>query len=147
MIRSATNDDIPRLVELAALLHRTSTYAAMEFDGGIVGSFMEQLISGVGVVFVAEIDGVVVGGLAGGITEQWFSSEKIAFDYSFFIDPKSRSGFTATKLARAFINWATTMGAKHVQIGITTGINVEGTSRFYRALGFEDAGIFFNMEL
>lgn len=147
MIRPATTDDIPRIVELAELLHSTSTYACMIFDGGLVASFMEQLISGTGVVFLAEIDGVVVGGFAGGITEQWFSPDLLAFDYSFFIEPAHRSGFTAIKLARAFINWAKAMGAKHIQIGITTGINLEGTSRFYRALGFKDSGLFFNMEL
>lgn len=147
MIRPATNDDIPRIIELGHLLHQSSSYAGMEFDPGMAGSFIESLISGLGVVFVAEIDGVVVGGLAGGITEQWFSSELLAFDYSFFIDPKTRSGITATKLVKAFTSWAKLRGAKHVQIGITTGINVEGTSRFYRALGFEDAGLFFNKEL
>jgi L-amino acid N-acyltransferase YncA len=147
MIRPATNDDIPRIIELGRLLHQSSSYAAMEFDEGMAASFIEQLISGVGVVFVAEIDGVVVGGIAGGITEQWFSSELLAFDYSFFIDPKTRSGITATKLVRAFTEWARLKGAKHIQIGITTDINVEGTSRFYRALGFEDAGLFFNKEL
>lgn len=144
MIRTATVDDIPRIIELGHMLHQSSSYAGMEFDPGMAASFMEQLISGVGVVFVAEINGEVVGGIAGGITEQWFSSELLAFDYSFFIDPKARSGITATKLVKAFTSWAKLRGAKHVQIGITTGINVEGTARFYRALGFEDAGLFFN---
>lgn len=147
MIRPATPDDIPRLVELGRLLHSTSRYADQAYDDGIAGGFFEQLISGVGVVFVAERDCVVIGGLAGGITEQWFSTELLAFDYSFFIEPGARHGITATRLVNAFTHWAKARGANRVQIGITTGINVEGTARFYRAQGFEDAGLFFEKAL
>lgn len=147
MIRPATNDDIPRIIELGHLLHQTSSYASMTFDPGMAASFIESLISGLGVVFVADVGGVIVGGIAGGITEQWFSSDLLAFDYSFFIDPKVRSGITATRLMLTFTEWARLKGAKNIQIGITTGINEEGTARFYRSLGFVDSGLFFNKEL
>lgn len=147
MIRPATIDDIPRMVELGHQLHQNSRYASQEYDGGIVSSFIEGLISGHGVAFVAEISGQVVGGFLGGITEQWFSTQKVAFDYSFFIEPKHRHGITAVKLLKAFEHWAVGMGADHIQIGITTDINTEGTSRFYRAMGFDDIGQFFGKEV
>lgn len=147
MIRPATHDDVPRLIELGAKLHQTSSYAGMTFMPEKAAVFLHALIDGVGVIFVAEVEGVVVGGFAGAVTEQWFSNDLLAYDYSFFIDPKTRSGITATKLLLTFIEWARIKGAKTIQIGITTGINVSGTADFYRSLGFVDAGRFFNKEL
>ncbi|CAM4032090.1 GNAT family N-acetyltransferase [Ectopseudomonas alcaliphila] len=143
MIRPATIDDIPRLVELGHLLHQTSRYSSHAYDGDVVGSFMAQLIAGTGVVFVAERDGKVIGALLGGITEQWFSTELLAFEYAFFVEPGARHGIISARLVQALTTWAELRGAKHVQIGVTTGINVEGTAQFYRAHGFQDAGLFF----
>ena len=147
MIRPAKHADVPRLIEVGALLHATSSYAETAFNPGKAAKLLDSLIDGLGVVFVAEIGGMVVGGFAGAVTEQWFSDELIAYDYSFFLDPKTRSGITATRLMLSFIEWAKLKGAKHIQVGITTGINVEGTSKFYRSLGFSDAGIFFKRDI
>lgn len=147
MIRPARFEDIPRLVELGTMLHQQSSYADMPFDRVKVAGFLASLIGGAGVLFVEDRDGVVIGGLAGGITEQWFSSEKVAFDYSFFIEPSHRGGITAIALIKAFIAWARIKGAARITMGITTGINVEATSKFYRRLGFKDVGPLFSMEV
>ncbi|UXZ44498.1 GNAT family N-acetyltransferase [Pseudomonas soli] len=147
MIRAATHADIPRLVELGTLLHDTSTYAATSFKPDKVARFLGQLIDGLGVVFAAEVDGVVVGGFAGAITEQWFSDDLLAYDYSLFIEPGKRQGAIAIKLILAFQNWAKAKGAKHIHMGITTGINTEGTARLYKYLGFQYVGPLFTMEV
>lgn len=147
MIRAATHDDIPRLVELGQLLHDTSSYATSGINPEKVAKLLGQLIDGLGVVFAAEVGGEVVGGFAGAITEQWFSDDLIAFDYSLFIEPSKRQGLTALKLVLAFQNWAKAKGAKEIRMGITTGMNVEGTSRLYRHLGFEYVGPLFHMEI
>ncbi|MFY1029147.1 GNAT family N-acetyltransferase [Pseudomonas asiatica] len=147
MIRAATHDDIPRLVELGQLLHDTSSYAGSGIKPEKIADLLGQLIDGLGVVFAAEVDGEVVGGFAGAITEQWFSDDLIAFDYSLFIEPSKRQGLTALKLVLAFQNWAKAKGAKEIRMGITTGMNVEGTSRLYRHLGFEYVGPLFRMEI
>lgn len=147
MIRPATHDDVPRLIDLGAMLHQTSTYAATSFIPEKAASFLHALIDGAGVIFVAEVGGEVVGGFAGAVTEQWFSDDLLAYDYSFFLDPSTRSGITATRLLITFIEWARIKGAKRIQIGITTGIHVSGTSDFYRSHGFSDAGLFFSKEL
>lgn len=147
MIRAATHADIPRLVELGTLLHDTSTYAATSFNPDKVARFLGQLIDGLGVVFAAEVNGVVVGGFAGAITEQWFSDDLLAYDYSLFIEPSKRQGVMALKLILAFQNWAKAKGAKHIHMGITTGINTEGTARLYTRLGFQYVGPLFTMEV
>jgi GNAT superfamily N-acetyltransferase len=143
MIRAAQLTDVPAIVEIGAVLHCTSVYRDIAFNRDKVADLMRSLINGAGVVFVAERDGVVVGGMAGGVTAHWFSDELVGFEYSFFVLPEARHGLIATKLLLAMKAWCKAKGAKTLRIGITTGINVEGTSRFYRHMGFVDAGNLF----
>lgn len=147
MIRPATHDDVPRLVELGTLLHQTSCYSEMGYSAEKVEKHLRALIDGLGVVFAAEVDGKVVGGFAGAVAEQWFSNDLIAFDYSVFIEPGRRQGILASRLILTFKEWARIKGAKQIHMGITTAMNVEGTARLYRHLGFREAGPLFKMEI
>ncbi|CAI8724584.1 GNAT family N-acetyltransferase [Pseudomonas sp. IT-P4] len=147
MIRPAIHSDVPRLVELAILLHATSNYSTMAFDAEKTGNFMRELIDGLGVVFVAEVGGEVVGGVAAGITDQWFSNDLIVFDYSIFIDPSRRSGITAMRLVNTLKEWGRIKGAKQLHMGIGTGIHVEGTVKLYQACGLNHFGPLMMMEL
>lgn len=147
MIRSAQLSDVARIVEIGAALHAESDYRDISYNPQKVGALMELLIQGGGVVFVAEKSGEVVGGIAGGVTDHWFSDELTGFEYSFFVLPEHRHGLVAMKLLLAMKAWCKAMGAKTLRIGITTGINTEGTARFYRHMGFRDAGNLFEMEL
>jgi len=147
MIRPATMADTMRIVEIGEALHRESTYRDIPYCRDKVIALMRSLIQGGGVVFVAEKGGEVVGGIAGGVTSHWFSDELTGFEYSFFVLPEHRHGLVAMKLLLAMKAWCTSKGARTLRIGITTGINVEGTARFYRHMGFRDAGNLFEMEL
>lgn len=147
MIRPATIADIPRIIELGTILHQTTSYAAQPFNPEKAAAFMAALIGGEGVVFVAEIDGVVVGGMAGGIVDQWFNDDLIAYDYSIFVEPTRRNGIIAARLIRVFEEWARIKGAKQINMGIGTDVNVAGTSRLYESLGLKHFGPLFVKEL
>lgn len=148
MIRPAKHSDVPRLIELGAILHSTSNYSKMAYSPEKSASFLHDLINGLGgVVFVAEVGGEVVGGMAGGITDQWFSDDLIAYDYSIFIEPARRSGITAVRLIKTFEQWAILKGAKQLHMGIGTGINVEGTVRLYQSCGLNHFGPLMMKEL
>ena len=147
MIRPAQMADTMRIVDIGEALHEASTYREIPYSREKVTGLMRSLIQGAGVVFVAEKDGQIVGGIAGGVTSHWFSDELTGFEYSFFILPEHRHGLVAMKLLLAMKAWCTAKGAKTLRIGITTGINVEGTARFYRYMGFEDAGQLFEWKL
>lgn len=142
MIRPATLADVPRIVDLGAAMHAESIYRDQPYLPQKVAALMLHLISGAGVVFVSERDGDVVGGMAGGIAPNWFNDEPIAFEYGLFLAPHARHGITAAKLIRAFCVWAERRGAKRLRVGITTGVQVEGTAALYRSLGFADGGVF-----
>lgn len=147
MIRPAEERDVEELVSLGRLLHDLSSYREFGYSDEKVAKLLSQLIASPdGCVFVSEQRGEIVGGFAGGITEQWFSTDVVAFDLSLFLHPQKRSGFTAIRLVRAFIAWAKSKGAREIQLGITTGMNEDGTSELYRSLGFEHRGTLFRME-
>jgi len=148
MIRPARHSDVPRLIELGNLLHASSNYSKMTYCPDKSASFLHDLINGLGgVVFVAEVSGEVVGGMAGGITDQWFSDDLIAYDYSIFIEPARRSGITAISLIKTFEQWAILRGAKQLHMGIGTGINVESTVRLYQSCGLNHFGPLMMKEL
>ena len=147
MIRPAKHSDVPRLIELGNILHATSNYASMNYSTEKSANFLHDLINGAGVVFVAEVAGEVVGGMAGGLTDQWFSDDLIAYDYSLFVEPSKRNGVIAIRLIQTFQEWARIKGAKQIHMGIGTGVNVEGTTRLYESQGLRNIGPLLMMEI
>ena len=148
-VRPATLTDVDRLVELGELLHGMSSYARYSYDPAKVARLLSNVMTGGGVVFVAtDAEGNVVGGIAGAVTEHWFSSvDKHGFDLSFFMHPEHRHGMVALKLLRTFETWCAIKGATEIRIGITTGMNVESTTRLYEYCGFAQSGALFTKEV
>lgn len=147
MIRSAKHSDVPRLIELGTMLHQISSYSTMAFCPEKSAAFLHELINGQGVVFVAEVNGEVVGGMAGAVIDQWFSNDLIAYDYSLFVEPTKRNGVIAIRLIQTFKEWAKLKGAKQIYMGIGTGVSVEGTTRLYESQGLRNIGPLLMMEI
>jgi GNAT superfamily N-acetyltransferase len=68
--------------------------------------------------FLAVNDGPegIDGGLAGMLTEFWFSRERLACDLAFFVRPSRRGSIAAVRLVQAFVAWARERGAAEVSI-------------------------------
>ncbi|TYL43910.1 GNAT family N-acetyltransferase [Dickeya sp. ws52] len=146
MIRPATKDDIPALVALGLQMHHESRYRVFSFDEEKCTALAEQLIDvPFGVVLVAEHGGVIVGWMGGGIAEQWFSHDRLAFEYGVFISKEHRGGSAGCRLVKAFIQWAKDTGATEIRMGITTGVNEDRTGALYQKLGFARAGQLYSM--
>lgn len=147
MIRPATDADVPAIAELGRLLHQESDeYRGISYDVDKVCETMRGLLSCGGVIFLYESGGELCGGLAGSIGEFWFSREKISGDFSLFVKPEHRHGLIAVKLILAFQAWSKQLGARRMQMGITTGIHAERTGRLYQSLGMRHAGLLFNKD-
>lgn len=149
MIRHANTGDIPVLIELGMRMYLESQYAdTSPFDEQKCADLAKQLIgSPVGCVLVAEKDGQIVGWMAGGIGEQWFSRKLMAFEYGLFIAPGQRGGSAAPRMVKAFIAWAKNNGAAVVNMGITTGVHEERTGTTYERLGLQRFGSLYSMEV
>ncbi len=112
-----------------------------------VQSLRSVIASPAGCVLVAEKEGVVIGWMAGGIAEQWFSRQLMAFEYGLFVAPEHRGGTAGPRLAKAFITWAKEHGAALINMGITTGVHEERTGEMYSRLGLKRSGLLYSMEV
>lgn len=149
MIRNATAGDIPALIELGTRMYLESRYSENSpFDADKCAELAESLIySAAGCVLVAEKNGQVIGWLGGGIAEQFFSRQLMAFEYGLFVAPEHRGGSAGPRLARAFIEWSKEHGAAVINMGITTDVHAERTGQLYSRLGLQRTGLLYSMEV
>lgn len=143
MIRPATPDDLPRLLELGAAMHAESRFRTVAFSRGKVEKLLGNLMQGAGCVLVAERDGEIIGGFAGGLTPYYFSEELMATDLALFVSSDRRGGIAAVALIRSFIEWAYEHGAREVLLGTNFGED-SPANELYRRIGLQQVGNLFS---
>lgn len=147
-VRPATVADIPEMVAMGRALHDESPrYARLGFDQEKVEQLIRSMVVGTlvtdptGGALVAEKGGKLVGMIGGFIASPFFSRDKFASDYTFYVRPEQRRrGRAAIALMRAFEAWAAEQGAVDILPGISTMIDAESTVSFYEKLGYERYG-------
>jgi L-amino acid N-acyltransferase YncA len=146
MIRLATLDDLPMIVMLGREMHGSTDFADLDFDAERVKqTFTELMALGQFVVVAENINGDVVGGMAGKCTQSWFGKDMIATDIALFVQSDARGGVMAVQLIKAFTVWAKMAGARQVRPGVATGNQrAEG---LYGQLGFRRCGTHFCMDI
>lgn len=140
MIREATIDDIPKLVEMGRSLHDETTYKHVEYSPERVAETCRLMISN-GFLVVAEKGGQVVGVMMGDVYVPWYTTERMGIDYTLYITPEHRNGLIAVKMIKRFEAWCISMGAKQIRPGIGTGD--PNAIRLYKALGYRSVGEWF----
>lgn len=147
MIRQATTGDIPRMLELGRVMHAESRYSVHAWNDAKVHALIVQLIeSEDGLALVAEHDGEIVGGFIGYVGEHYFTDVLVASDYALFVGMSHRGAMAGKRLIGAYVEWAKSRGAAMIQIGITTGVAVDASSRLVESCGFRNVGNLFEME-
>jgi GNAT superfamily N-acetyltransferase len=142
MIRAAAVHDVDALVACGEVMHKESEYSFMPYDKQKVKTvILHHMIEGC--VFVADVGGKVVGGLIGGVTDHFFNDDLHGYELAVFILPEHRGGSSALKMMKAFEMWCVDMGAKCIDLGITTGVHEDVTGRFYEKLGYNRSGSLF----
>ena len=136
-IRTATQDDLPRLLELGQQLHEESPrWSRIPFSRARAAQTLtNMMLSADGVIFVAEKGGRVVGGIAGLIQDHWACDARVAHEASFFMDPEHRGSFAACRLICSLVAWARVRNAAWLYVGTSTGVDPETTARLYERLG------------
>lgn len=142
MIRAATPNDLNALLELGCAMHAESAYHYLPFDQEKVRALLLSCMKGFGCVFVAERDGEIIGGFFGIITEHYFCDVKMACDLALFVRPDRRGALAAVQLIEAYIDFALKQGVdpRNIQIGISTGVDIDRTAKLYERMGFERTG-------
>lgn len=147
MIRNATRDDLPMLVELSrAMVAESPRYSRLTFAPHKLEHLFGALIdSPDGFVMVSDVEGQLVGIMAAMVTEHWMAQERMASDFGLFIEPDYRGGTSAARLVRSYVEWARTRGAAEITLGISTDVHADQTSRFYQTLGLRQFGFLFEV--
>lgn len=148
-IRPATAADLPRLVELGAALHAESPrWGRIPLNYDKCAKALADMIAGAdSAVFVAERNGVVIGGIAGVIQEHWACDARVAHEASFFVTPEYRGTFAACRLICTLVAWARCRKAAWLFVGTSTGVHSELTARLYERLGAERCAIGLEFDL
>lgn len=143
MLRLATLDDIPRMIELGRAMHAESpAFSAMSFDADrLADTARAAITSSHGFAAVAEREGVVVGGLLAMATPHYFSRDLIACDLALFIDSGYRGGMAGPRLIGAYAQWARSIGAAKTLLACMAGINSDVLEALCLRLGGRRAGV------
>ncbi len=141
--REATTEreDLQALISMGAEMHGASSFAAMDFDARHFGMFLVDLIAGPQhVVFLAEVDGEVVGAVLASAVPAMISPQLVACEHAIFVRPEHRRTGAAQALIEAYLGWAREMGVKRVNAGNSAGMDDSRYVRLMQHHGFEKAG-------
>ena len=149
LIRAAKYDDIELLIEMGERMHKEGAYAFLPFDREKVRRFIISYIDDheIQCGLVAEEGGVVVGMFAGYVTDYFFCDAKVACDMILYVDREHRGSSAATRLIRAFRDWASERGAREICLGVSTNIHPETTGHFYEKMGLSHSGALYKQRL
>lgn len=130
MIRPATLEDLPRVIDLGAKFHAYSPHRVFPYDADAFGAFAEKLIEAGGVFLSDE-------GFCGGmLTRLYFSPDTLIAAELFWFAPSEGKA-----LREAFEAWAKAAGAIGVQCSALADGHERAVDRLYQRAGYERAEI------
>jgi GNAT superfamily N-acetyltransferase len=149
VIREATLDDLPRLLELAERFHASTIYASLvPWAPAAVEALMVAVIaqqnSIIGVVFVAELDGRIEGMLGLVALPHPMSGQLCAEELAWWVEPEHRKGTIGPRLLVTGIDWCRQKMARVLKLVAPAGSTV-GT--FYRRWGAVEVETAYLMDL
>lgn len=140
MIRTARESDVDDLLAMGRAMYSESPrYSDLPFSETKARALIANLLP-TGGIFVAEINGMVVGMLAGYCVEHFFGPGKYAGDLVVYVLPDFRGSSCAVRLVRALEQWAEEQGAKEILLGVSTEVETERTTTLYKHLGYRASG-------
>lgn len=137
MIREATEQDIPRIVEMGSRSLMEGPYKGLVGDNPAQSAelALQVIKTQSGRVLVAEEDGVLVGLFAFIVFPHYFSGEITAGEVMWYVEPEYRHSFTALALVRRGESMARSLGAKKMQL--TAPARAPEVGIAYVSLGYD----------
>ena len=133
MMKLATYEDIPRVVDLVMNFIANSPYSNEANSVEKVTATIEHMVRdrSKGIVVLYVVDDEPVGLIGGVATEMVFSHDVVATELFWWVDPEFRSR-KSLALKEAFEYWARRIGAKFVSMSSLD----ERVGRFYERSGY-----------
>jgi len=138
IIRRANSEDISEIYKMLVDMYDRIEIEASPLSHrklkDVIDSAMEK-----GIVIVAEVEGKIIGSLAGVTNTDWWSEEKHLGDLWFYVYPDSRNSRAAVKLVKCFIKIGKEIKMK-VKLGHFYSGDIERKDKFFDRLGFVKTG-------
>lgn len=135
MIRDATQDDIPRLVEMGRQFFSVSGYPGFaEFDESSFRETLGKLMDGDdGTVLIADLDGRTVGMVGVFLFPFWFNRHHTTSTELFWWCEGKGMGMELFKVGEA---WAKDHGAKTMHMAALEALRPDVLGALYRRVGY-----------
>ena len=131
--RHAVEADIPQIVAMGSRFIDSEYAGYLTFSPRTIADFAQRLITGAGVVFLAEAETRIVGMMAMTTYPHPFSGETIATEVVWWMEPEARGGSAALRLFAESEAWARSQGATKLQMIAPS----DHVAQFYERIGFE----------
>ena len=143
MIRHATPEDWPRIVEMATRFVAETRYSDfIEISQEQVESSLDAITNSPNsVVLVSGSDGHITGMIVVMICPHPFSGERIAYEVVWWVDPEARGD--GVRLLRAAEKFGKDSGAKKMNMVAPN----DKVAHFYERLGYEKVEVAFQRSL
>lgn len=110
LIRKARPDDLQAIVAMVGHFIQSTPYqSVLRFVPAAVTELADRVLQ-VGIVFVAEVDGRIVGMIAGFAMEEPIGRTKMLDELAWWVEPDFRRGTIGPKLLRTWEAWARQKG-------------------------------------
>jgi len=135
MIRPATADDTPQIIEMVGHFLASTRYGRLfAFVPEMIEALANRVIEAE-CVLVAESAGVVVGMLAGVGAVDPYSGQRFGDEVVWWVEPDARRGRSGPQLLAAFEAWASHQGLGFVRVSQPS--DAPGVGEFYARRGYE----------
>lgn len=139
LVRKATHEDVPRLVQLGVAMHAESRYSAFQINTEKGAQFFHAMIDDPNAIVL--VDGEPLCAMFVGYVQPfWWGDELESFDIILYVLPERRGGAYAARLVTTYAKEAQKRGVSDMKIGQTTGLDSERTGLFFQRMGFAPIG-------
>lgn len=148
-LRIATLEDREAVMGMAYSFYKSSPYKDIPLDGAKVVSTVRDFIGSPNTLCLLALDeltGTPIGVIAGHISEMIFSTQRMASEAMWWIDPKHR-GLGSFEMMEAFEYWAKLKGCTHVQMSLLGDTTGDRLTKIYNKKGYTRSEVAFIKEI
>ena len=138
IIRRATLLDVSAIIFLLQMMHKETEIETPKINTAKMLDRINMLLHK-GVVLVAEKDKLIVGTIAGQVSQDWWTDEQHLADTWYYVRKDYRKSLIAKKLLQDFIKIAKEAKLK-LRVGHIFSGDIKRKDKFYERMGFVKAG-------
>jgi len=145
-LKLAAEEDLITVVPMIRNFYETTPYSKLAFDEDGVRKKLQEMVShksGPCTVILSVKDELPVGFLIGVAQPLLFSSDLVAVEAGWWVEPEYRNSRRAFELHNAFLYWAKLRGCKAASMSTIHGEFSEQLEKLYTRKGYEKTEVNF----